>query len=1010
MNSIEVVRGDNGVPVINASEAEPWQVTEALNNLPGSESLDPVMAKLLATMGSWARATKPSRMGGIFDRDRFVDPDEPYEQMRLARRALRDDVIGGAADLTESLALSATSIYSPDDDEQDAWNQWAAEFDMDSRLREAWRVLFTDSQFVAATTWAHRTYQVRGVTPAGHLRRKAFKLLVPTGMTFLDSTKVTPVGTLMFGREHLAYMADGNEAVAFDAILARRDGTEAEPPPGQGFGMGRYRHRQASPAPSIAPEDDIVEKLIVGRYVPSDMELAELDAEGITSANLFLLDYRYVFRHTLTRPTYKRFSDIRLASCFELLDLKSLLRSMDRAHLIGGPLRTDQRVVTPDGWKQIGDVVVGDEVFGPDGKTTRIRGVYPQGWLSMYRVTFSDGAEVVCDGSHRWNVRTPAKRNPGSGQWRTLTLDQIMAEGLTSPNGVGASGRPQIRRRHEVPMQSAIELPEADLPLDPYLLGYLLGNGHFGVGQTPRISYDGGDDRPWENCLPAGVRAVKSRGNPYEFCLSRVEGPGRPSPGETNPVVAGLRSVDLHGMLCRDKFIPDMYLWASIPQRWALLQGLCDSDGSALREATGATFGNASEKLIDGVVELVSSLGGIASKQTYSSNGQPFFIVYVQTPQAMGAPFRLARKVATWSPKRRQLRRTIVSIEHVTDAPAVCISVNRADGLFLTEGFITTHNSNFICLIRKGSDTLPAQQPEIAALRESVNTIAQVPVIVGDHRLSIDIITPKLDVTLNTSRYDLIDRRLTARALGTFVPTGSDQDDPLKLGKVIGRNMESRRRMLRRSFEQHLFQPIRDSNDEISERAKLAFHPATISLSFDSAFASFLLDLREANELSRDTILSQFDLDQRDEARQREREAELYDDTFNTFVPHGANPGNPGSRRDGDGGNDPDGDRPPPGSTRLSRRSGGRQGGGRRNGGGAAPGSGQGQNPVSPRRLSDRAETIEDDLTGLSRDQLIAIAGECNIPYRHQLRRDTLRESIRAVRDHNELHPEGDDQ
>ena len=630
-----MLRGDNGAPVINTTEAEPWQISEALG-LGGEVSSDPAMQRLQATMGSWVRSTRPQRMGGIFDRDRFVDPDDPGEQIRLARRALRDDVIGGAADLTESLALSATDIYSPDDDEQDAWNQWAAEFDMDSRLREAWRILYADSQFVAATEWARRSYTVRGRTAAGNARRRVFDLLVPTSMTFLDSRKVTPVGTLMFRREHLAYIADAREATLFDQILARRDGIVPVNPSGLpgGFGFGRLVPRSGVPAPSIAPEDDIVERLLVGRYEPSADERAELNADGVTSGDLFLLDYRFAFRHTLTRPTYQRFADVRLASCFELLDLKNLLRSMDRAHLLGG--------------------------------------------------------------------------------------------------------------------------------------------------------------------------------------------------------------------------------------------------------------------------------------------------------------------------------------------------------------------SNFIVLVRKGTDQLPAQQPEITALRESVNTIAQVPVIVGDHRLSIDIVTPKLDVTLNTSRYDLIDRRLTARALGTFVPTGADQADPLKLGKVIGRNLESRRRMLRRSFEAHLFEPIRRTNPDITQRAKLAFSPATIALSFDAAFASFLLDLREAKELSRDTILSQFDLDQRDEARQREREADLYDDIFQTIVPHGANPPTAGGGS-GDGGDGPDGVRPSSGPTRLARRSGGRQAGGRRNGGGAAPGSGQGEPPRRPRRLSDT------DLGDLSRDELIELAGRYQIPYRHQLRRDALRDAIVAA-------------
>jgi hypothetical protein len=639
VNTVEVLRGDNGAPVINATDAQPWEIADALGLGGESASSDPAMQRLVATMGSWVQSTHPPRIGGIFDRDQFLDPRGSFEQMRLARRALRDDVVGGAADLTESLALSATAVYSPDDDEQDAWNQWAADFDMDSRLREAWRMLYTDSQFVAATEWARRSYTVRGRTRAGNARRRTFELLLPTGMTFLDTRKITPVGTLMFGREHLAYIADAHEATRFDTILARRDGVAPVSPSGIGTGFGsRYTPvTRSGSTPSIAPEDDIVERLLVGRYVPDEVESAELNEDGVPLTDLFLLDYRYTFRHTLTRPQYQRFADVRLASCFELLDLKNLLRSMDRAHLLGG--------------------------------------------------------------------------------------------------------------------------------------------------------------------------------------------------------------------------------------------------------------------------------------------------------------------------------------------------------------------SNFIVLIRKGTDALPAQQAEITSLRESVSTIAQVPVIVGDHRLSIDIVTPKLDVTLNTSRYDLLDRRLTARALGTFVPTGADQADPLKLGKVIGRNLESRRRMLRRSFEANLFEPIRRSNDDITQRAKLTFSPATISLSFDAAFASFLLDLREAKELSRDTILSQFDLDQRDEARQREREADVYDDIFNTIVPHGANPSGAGGA--GDGGDDPGGDRPSPGSTRLARRSGGRQGGGIRRGGGAAPGSGQGETPRRFRRQADVS------LADLSRDQLVELAGEYGIAYRHQLRRDDLQARIEAAQ--NEL-------
>lgn len=255
--------------------------------------------------------------------------------------------------------------------------------------------------------------------------------------------------------------------------------------------------------------------------------------------------------------------------------------------------------------------------------------------------------------------------------------------------------------------------------------------------------------------------------------------------------------------------------------------------------------------------------------------------------------------------------------------------------------------TNFIVLITKGSDDLPAQPAEIANLQMMVKTVARVPILVGDHRLHVEIVTPKLDNTLRAERHNTIDSRMTARLYQMFMlgnyAAGAGGDDSVKLVKVIARGMESRRHMIMRSLEKHVFRPMYENNEQLTTVPKLQFHPRAIALDFDAAWASFLFDLRQANELSRETILSQFDLSQELEAELRKREKEEYDDVFKTQVPFsGPNPALPPGQQPGQPPAPPGG----PANQPPGRRD---NGGGRRNGGGAAPGSGQGQ---EPRRVS----------------------------------------------------------
>jgi hypothetical protein len=173
--------------------------------------------------------------------------------------------------------------------------------------------------------------------------------------------------------------------------------------------------------------------------------------------------------------------------------------------------------------------------------------------------------------------------------------------------------------------------------------------------------------------------------------------------------------------------------------------------------------------------------------------------------------------------------------------------------------------------------------------------------------------------------------------------------------KVIARGLESRRHMIKRSLERYVFKPLLDKNPELESMPKLEFHPRAIALDFDAAYASFLFDLRQANEISRETILNQFDLDEALEAELRKREMVEYDHIFQTQVPFSTP--NPAIPAPGQPALPPQPGAPPPPkpgppapkpAAPPVRRD---NGGGRRNGGGAAPGSGQGQ---PSRRRPDR--------------------------------------------------------
>lgn len=207
--------------------------------------------------------------------------------------------------------------------------------------------------------------------------------------------------------------------------------------------------------------------------------------------------------------------------------------------------------------------------------------------------------------------------------------------------------------------------------------------------------------------------------------------------------------------------------------------------------------------------------------------------------------------------------------------------------------------TNFIIVLTRGSDKLPAKAGEIEQLRDQARVVARMPILIGDHRLKVEIITPKMDYTLNREKYDTIDERIFMRALGTFRTGGNPagrSETAGDIGAIVMRNIESRRNKIAEDLEQDLFQLIIDQNDGnpkfLTEIPNIQYHPRRVTLSTDANVVNAVMQLRDRGDISRGTALEEFDYDQEVEYIKRLREKPM-DKVFQSSVPHSSPTSNP---------------------------------------------------------------------------------------------------------------------
>ena len=367
-------------------------------------------------------------------------------------------------------------------------------------------------------------------------------------------------------------------------------------------------------------------------------------------------------------------------------DKNKLLIFVDAKAGSGKAQPVDTVIPTPDGDKRLGDLVVGDYVFDRCGNPTKVLGVFPQGNQKAFKVTLSDGRSTICCDEHLW---TYYRNNDGVPV--TETLSSMLQRQLIVSTAA----------RYNIPTNEPVKYSEKEFDIDPYILGVFIGNGCL-TGKN--IEYSSGTDeipKVIADYFKSEYHRVSQKNYSYIF---KKDGHIL----KTADVFSCLSDICVHSY---DKKIPKQYLYGSVEQRFALLQGLMDTDGS-ITYAGGRynmSFSTTSKQLCNSFVVLCRSLGIITSvhedrRDKYTS-GISYNISLLCSNDIKYKCFRLGSKLKLAEEARAIVKRrkhSQIAIHTVEDlgyeCDMVCIYVDNDEHLYLTNDFIVTHNTTIAYL------------------------------------------------------------------------------------------------------------------------------------------------------------------------------------------------------------------------------------------------------------------------------------------------------------------------
>src|SRR3954470_21337742 len=409
-----------------------------------------------------------------------------------------------------------------------------------------------------------------------------------------------------------------------------------------------------------------------------------------------LRNFRFQVNINHTTPRGSRLVQLGFMTC-DGLNLETQVVAYREGGMNATALPLTAPILTTRGWIKMGEVAIGERMIDPRGQDSRVVGIYPAGVKDTYRVTLADGSSADACYGHWWEVEVRdtnfrRKNTPDIRHVTTLELKQLVEKRGT-----------RVLLPRMVPFGYD---PEPELPLDPYLLGVLLAEGSF----ADTVTLAGVDEEVLDRVRPAlpPGHELLPRSNGTSMCKWAISvgnyAPGvRNRPGR-NQVMAAVRELGLLGHRAWEKFIPEVYLRASVQDRLDLLRGLMDGDGSIDARTGNVRFASTSEDLTHGVQELIASLGGRCrviqeTDRSYVYRGIRVAARDVWWIQGMSGlkfnPFHLSRKAQHYrfSAKADAQMRRVRSVDFVGRNEVQCIEVSADSHLFVTKDCIPTKNT-----------------------------------------------------------------------------------------------------------------------------------------------------------------------------------------------------------------------------------------------------------------------------------------------------------------------------
>lgn len=391
------------------------------------------------------------------------------------------------------------------------------------------------------------------------------------------------------------------------------------------------------------------------------------------------------------------------------------------------------KILTPIGWVSMGSIKPGQLVATQDGGFTKVLDVYPQGVKKIYKITFQDGRSTECCEDHLWEVYSYKKTSQKDTNISTLEKKVIDTKEIIK-NLDNLYSKPKENRklydRLWIPLPEPTEFKEKDYFIDPYIMGVILGDGGISCErETVGLHFQDIEiSNRINNKLKPGYKLLHSYytnqiGN--KQIVSIISNDENVSKDNINLYKAWLQEFGLMDNDSCEKFIPKVYLRGSVEQRWELLRGLLDTDGTVsdplktkgrtgkCNKSGSISYSTSSERLKDNVAELVRSLGGrckIGIKYpfyTHKGERKPGRVNYVlhisfKNPKLAVSRSFLKNRLEEANQYSNNYRLRIESIEEVGEEKAQCIRVEHPSHLYITDNYVVTHNTSTSLFIMEG--------------------------------------------------------------------------------------------------------------------------------------------------------------------------------------------------------------------------------------------------------------------------------------------------------------------